>query len=99
MVRTGIVTERLLTDYLRSVGVRFKQSKTLDEVHKIDALITGIKGFQGKHRPIGLQITQMRGNRRKIWAFMRNAINGTNGPILYAEIVGRTTRQPAQSIN
>lgn len=96
--RTGLIAERVLTDHMRSVGIRFRQSHELDTVHKIDALITSIRGLKGPFDPIGFQITQMRGNREKIWTFIREAPNGTDGPLLYAEIVGKANKKMALAI-
>lgn len=91
-------SEKLLSDHLRDLGVRFSQSRRLDHDHKIDILVESCGRIPNPPREIGVQITQRKSDEKKLLVFLNCGRNGTKGALLYAEVHGAVTEAMARGL-
>lgn len=88
-------SERLMSDLLWNLDVILERTQELDHDFKVDLLIRRIHRMTGSFHPIGVQLTQKKGDTKKALSFFEAARHATRGRLLYVEIHGPVTMNMA----
>lgn len=94
----GFERELMLSDLLQKDGVVLRQSQELDTKYATDFLVSAIDRMDGTGREIAVQVTKGKPRAKKVRSFFERAAACTDGPLLYAEILGEPTQAMARAM-